>query len=234
MYVIRPQSVEPSSINRSASTSNLKTLNSSDPRSASRLKRLNTETSMRVKSNPEQTVIEVLSNHLSAFCDDEHHACSNLATQDQRRQGILSELRRHPSASLLLTPDDSKSGNDGENKKAETESKPLAYGPPICGYQAEAPGELTTKAGESFKLRSHSKGRYYLERESNVIGSPLSGTQVAFQSQPTTWSGELTNVMQGEKVRVFTHKTRFHWVYCLRESSGELVWLPKWILSANL
>ncbi|WAR52805.1 hypothetical protein PtB15_2B233 [Puccinia triticina] len=339
--------LSPSSINRSASTSNLKTLNSSDPRSASRLKRLNTETSMRVKSNTEQTVIEVLSNHLSAFCADEHHAWAKhvlllrindvkeycLSYDDiplkvyrsfRSREGVdfaIRSIEEIPSPLRLvansrkknlsfnleeeLTPDDSKSGPDGENKKPETESKPLAYGLAICGYQAEAPGELTIKAGESFKLRSHSKGRYYLERESNVLGSPLSGTHVtpspsptrfvnesssdnvgwvsescilestqsmrtvsangtslkhlisspldgasecfdlenlttvkvllvAFQSQPTTWSGELTNVMQGEKIRVFNHKTRFHWVYCLRESSGERGWLPKWILSANL
>ncbi|POW09834.1 hypothetical protein PSTT_06546 [Puccinia striiformis] len=283
-----PHTLSPTSINRSASTSNLKAANSSDPRLNHLLKRVNTETSMRVKSNTEQTVIE-----------------------DQRHQGTLPQLRRHPFKSLslfqisggidfairsideipsplrltgnsrkknlsfnleeeLLTPDDSQVGADGEIKKIEPESKPLAYGLAICGYQAETPGELTVKAGESFKLRSHCKGRYYLERESNVLlASPLSATNmtpspsptrfvnelasenvgwvpkavsskpldgaaecfdlenmttpkvtlVSFQSQPTTWSGELNNVLQGEKIRVFNHKTRFHWVYYLSMSA---------------
>ncbi|KAI7964896.1 hypothetical protein MJO29_002994 [Puccinia striiformis f. sp. tritici] len=344
-----PHTLSPTSINRSASTSNLKAANSSDPRLNHLLKRVNTETSMRVKSNTEQTVIEVLSNHLSTFYADEPHAWSKhvlllrindikehcLSYDDiplkvyrsfRSREGIDFAIRsideipsplrltgnsrkKNLSFNLeeeLLTPDDSQVGADGEIKKIEPESKPLAYGLAICGYQAETPGELTVKAGESFKLRSHCKGRYYLERESNVllasplsatnmtpspsptrfvnelasenvgwvpescileskqsmrtvnangfslkhlISSPLDGaaecfdlenmttpkvTLVSFQSQPTTWSGELNNVLQGEKIRVFNHKTRFHWVYCLRESSGERGWLPKWILTANL
>ncbi|WAQ87673.1 hypothetical protein PtA15_8A579 [Puccinia triticina] len=49
---------------------------------------------------------------------------------------------------------------------------------------------------------------------------------LAFQSQPITWSGELTNVVQGEKIRVFNHKIRFHWVAFLRKLSGERGWLP--------
>ncbi|WAR55871.1 hypothetical protein PtB15_6B615 [Puccinia triticina] len=40
---------------------------------------------------------------------------------------------------------------------------------------------------------------------------------LASQLQPITWSGELTNVMQGKKIRVFNHKTRFHWVAFLRK-----------------
>jgi hypothetical protein len=51
--------------------------------------------------------------------------------------------------------DDSKSAADPDIRKAEVETKPLAFGLAICGYQAEAPGELTIKAGESFKLKSH-------------------------------------------------------------------------------
>lgn len=347
---LETHSLNMTAINRSASTSNLKaTNNSSDPRINQTLRRLNTETSMRVKSNTEQTVIEVLSNHLSAFYADEPHAWSKhvlllrindgkeycLSYDDiplkvyrsfRSREGVdfairsIDEIpsplkltgnsrRKNLSFNLeeeLLTPDDSKSGPDGEIKKTELESKPLAYGLAICGYQATAPGELTIKAGESFKLRSHCKGRYYLERESNsslaspllgasgtpapsptrflnetaienvgwvaescilestqsmrtvsgtgsslkhLISSPLDGaTQcfdlenmttpkialVSFQPQPTTWSGELSKVVQGERVLVFNHKTRFHWVYCLRESSGERGWLPKWILSGNL
>ncbi|KAA1108438.1 Adaptor for signal transduction [Puccinia graminis f. sp. tritici] len=340
--------LSPTSINRSASTSNLKIANSSDPKSANRLKRVNTETSMRVKSNTEQTVIEVLSNHLSSFYADEPHAWSKhvllLRINDVKeyclsyddiplkvyrsftsRDGVdfaIRSIDEIPSPLRLtgnsrkknlsfdleqkFAADDSKSPPDGEIRKAEVDTKPLTYGLAICGYQAEAPGELTIKAGESFKLKSHSKGRYYLERESNVllgspllatnmtpspsptrfgtecssenvgwvaescilestksmrtlnangsslkhlISSPLDGasecfdlenltspkiTLVSFQSQPTTWSGELNNVMQAEKIRVFNHKTRFHWVYCLRESSGERGWLPKWILSSNL
>ncbi|PLW07693.1 hypothetical protein PCANC_17333 [Puccinia coronata f. sp. avenae] len=336
-------------ISRSASASNLNLANSVDPKTNGTLKRVNTETSMRVKSHTDQTVIEVLSNHLSTFYVDEPHAwCKHvlllrindlkeycLSYDDiplkvyrsfKSREGVdfairsideipsplrLSANSRRKNLSFnldeeLLTPGSSNSGLEGESRRVEAETKPLAYGLAICGYQASAPGELTIKAGESFKLKSRSKGRYYLERESNSsLASPLSGTNttpaasptrmgndsltenvgwvaqgcilestqsmrtvstsgsslkhlisspvdgaarhfdienmttlkitlVAFQSQPMTWSGELNKVVQGEKIRVFNHKTRYHWVYCLRESSGERGWLPKWILSSNL
>jgi hypothetical protein len=194
-HLINPLS--PTSINRSASTSNLKIANSSDPKSANRLKRVNTETSMRVKSNTEQTVIEVLSNHLSSFYADEPHAWSKhvllLRINDVKeyclsyddiplkvyrsftsRDGVdfaIRSIDEIPSP-LRLTgnsrkknlsfdleenfgSDDSKSAADPDIRKAEVETKPLAFGLAICGYQAEAPGELTIKAGESFKLKSH-------------------------------------------------------------------------------
>jgi hypothetical protein len=152
---------------------------------------------MRVKSHTDQTVIEVLSNHLSTFYVDEPHAwCKHvlllrindlkeycLSYDDiplkvyrsfKSREGVdfairsideipsplrLSANSRRKNLSFnldeeLLTPGSSNSGLEGERRRVEAETKPLAYGLAICGYQASALGELTIKAGESFKLKS--------------------------------------------------------------------------------
>lgn len=338
------------SINRSASTSNLRIANSTDWKPAAKLPKASPETSVRVKSSNDQTVAEVLSNHLITFHVNEPHAWAKhvlllrindvkeycLSYDDiplkvyrsfKSRDGVDFAIRsideipspirlignsRKKSLSFELEEElglsDDPSSSDELSRKAELERSPLSCGLAICGYQAESADEISIKAGESFKVRAHLKGRYLLERESNTISSPLSAlnsansipspsptrvgnetfsenvgwvaencilesTQsmrmlnlagsslkhlisspmegsseyldlenltvfkiclISFQSQFITWSGELTKVSQGEKIRAFKHKTRCHWVYCLRESNGERGWLPKWILSDNL
>ncbi|KNZ62479.1 uncharacterized protein VP01_12662g2, partial [Puccinia sorghi] len=63
-------------------------------------------------------------------------------TGKSRRKNLSLNLEEE-----LLTPDDLKSGPDGENRKIEFESKPLAHGLAICDYQAATPGEMKIKAG---------------------------------------------------------------------------------------
>ncbi|MBW0533297.1 hypothetical protein O181_073012, partial [Austropuccinia psidii MF-1] len=342
-------------INPSTSSSNLNLLQSSPLKITSTDSQKKIETSLRVKSNNAESVIELLSNHLSAFHINEPHAWSKhvliLRTRNKKehclsydqiplkvyrsfksRQGvdflirsideIPSPLRwagitRKVNHLNLESQSDSNFSNDKKKldqndinlskSKIEIERKPLNWALAICGYQSDQVEELNIKAGQSFKIKSYSNGRYLLERESNLLSSPqlsspnsknsptsithsinsiqnenlgwvaenciLESTQpirlltsngsslkdliskpieaskdcldlsnlttqkislIGFQSHSITWSGELTNLKQGELLRAFNAKTRLHWTYCIRESNGERGWIPSWILSSNL